>query len=110
MPSPYLSEDQCSHKFYSEVRRSFGIFPIRTNITKIEALEGVDVIYVVKSAMTRNVKAILVQEKAPYPPPFRFVLERHQHDTLLKRQNAFKHRAYFIRISVFISFNGQRNV
>jgi len=95
MPPPYLSEDQCSHEFYSQVRSNLGILPIRTNITKIETLEGVDVVYVVKSAMKRNVKAILVQEKAPYPPPFRFVLKKHQHNTLLKRQNAFKYRAYF---------------
>lgn len=95
MPSPYLSEDQCSSEFYSQVRRSFGILPIRTHGTRIEALEGTDVIYVVKSAMKRNVKALLVQEKAPYPPPFRFVLKKHQHNTLLNRQNTFRYRAYF---------------
>jgi len=95
MSSPFLSEDQCSHEFYSQVRNNFHIFPIRTHSTKIEAVEGVDVIYAVKNAMNRNVKAVLVQEKAPYPPPFEFVLEKHQHDRLLRRQSTFRHRAYF---------------
>jgi len=58
MPSPYLSEDQCSHEFYNQVRCNFGLLPIRTHSTKIEALEGADVIYEVKSAMKRNVKAV----------------------------------------------------
>lgn len=95
MSSPYLTEDQCSHEFYLAVRNSTNIFPIRTHGTKIEEKEGIDVIYVVQDAMERNVKVVLVQEKAPYPPPFTFKLKKKQHNTLWNRQNTFRYRAYF---------------
>ena len=95
MPPPYVSEDQCSHEFYNQVRGGYGIFPIRTHATKIETKEGVDVVYEIGRSMKRNVKAILVQEKAPLPPPFNFELKKRQHDTLVQRQNVFGFRAYF---------------
>jgi hypothetical protein len=95
MPQPYFTEDRCSHEFYYQVRSNLNIFPIRTHCTKIEEKEKVDVVYVFKGLLNRNVKAVLVQEKAPYPPPFEFILEKDQHDILLLRQNAFGYRAYF---------------
>ena len=95
MPSPYVSEDWCSHEFYNKVSQLFRIFPIRTNATKIERKEGVDVVYEIQDPRRRNIKAVLVQEKAPLPPPFSFELNKRQHDLLLNRQRIFRRRAYF---------------
>ena len=73
------------------------MYPIRTH-GSIEEKEGVDTVYVpdyIQRLRNKNVKALLVQEKAPYPPSFTFRLEKDQHDLLKNRQAAFRHRAYY---------------
>jgi len=95
MPKPFLTENQCSKEFYHSVRNSLNILPISIHGSKIEEVEEADVIYVLRNFRDKDVKALLVQEKAPYSPAYSFQLKRRQHDLLHNRQQAFRRRAYF---------------
>ena len=100
MVSSYFTEDQCSHMFFHQVAQFYDVFQYRVHGTPIEHEEGVDVVYIVDllekyDIMKKNAKVVLVQEKAPYPPPYSFYLEKNQHDTLLNRQRLFNRWSYF---------------
>lgn len=98
MPKPLVSEDQCSHMFFSEILRLYGILPLRVHGTKIEVKEGVDTVYIMgrlKDLQDRDSKLLLVQEKAAYKPAYTFHLTKIQHDKILGRQGLFTNRAYF---------------
>lgn len=97
MARPLVIEDQCSHMFFSEILRLYGVLPLRVHGTIIEAIEGVDVIYIIeklKDLQNRESKLLLVQEKAAYTPAYTFQLTKNQHDRILRRQKLFANRAY----------------
>lgn len=97
MTKPLVNEDQCSHMFFSEIIRLYGILPLRVHGTKIEVTEGVDTVYIMErleDLQDRNSKLLLVQEKATYKPAYTFRLTKSQHDQILKRQILFTDRAY----------------
>lgn len=98
MTKPLVNEDQCSHMFFSEIIRLYGVLPLRVHGTKIEVNEGVDTVYIMrrlKGLQDRNSKLLLVQEKAAYKPAYTFRLTKGQHDQILSRQRLFTNRAYF---------------
>lgn len=97
MVKPLVNEDQCSHMFFSEIVRLYGILPLRVHGTAIEVTEGVDAVYIMnrlEDLQKRPSKLLLVQEKAAYRPPYSFILKKRQHDTMLNRQSLFTDRAY----------------
>jgi len=97
MAKPLVNEDQCSHMFFSEIVRLYGMLPLRVHGTTIEVIEGVDAVYIMKrlkDLQKRNSKLLLVQEKAAYKPIYTFNLAKSQHDKILNRQKLFTNRAY----------------
>jgi len=97
MAKPLVNEGQCSHMFFSEIVRLYGILPLRVHGTTIEVNEGVDAVYIMdrlKDLQKRSSKLLLVQEKAAYKPPYTFILKKSQHDKMLNRQRLFTNRAY----------------
>ena len=97
MAKPLVNEGQCSHMFFSEIIRLYGILPLRVHGTTIEVDEGVDAVYIMnrlKDLQKRSSKLLLVQEKAAYKPPYTFILKKSQHDKMVNRQKLFTNRAY----------------
>lgn len=83
---------------YHQVANFCGIVQYRVHLTSVEQLEGVDIIYAtkrLKSYEGKPAKVLLVQEKAPYRPPYSFHLEKSQHDALILKQHRFHTICYF---------------